>query len=204
MVLAVFVEADSLLPEGIMHAGSVAAIFFKSNSQKEMQIYDKNLLVRHYLSCKDSNQMGQEPSFQIQRLTSTSATLYVTRGWAVTGGFFFCSVLRGMYRDLGLNSSCPGTPSQLLTSTSSLCAQVVWQWKSLFWEHLLLQDSISAFVALTEDSRGHEKCLVQLCLRWFLRWFYDLCSDFLGQNAMWESKEYRKAAQFAWSHRAGS
>lgn len=36
MVLAVFVEADSLLPEGIMHAGSVAAIFFKSNSQKEM------------------------------------------------------------------------------------------------------------------------------------------------------------------------
>lgn len=36
MVLAVFVEADSLLPEGIMHAGSMAAIFFKSNSQKEM------------------------------------------------------------------------------------------------------------------------------------------------------------------------
>lgn len=36
MVLAVFVEADSLLPEGIMHAGSVAAIFFKRNSQKEM------------------------------------------------------------------------------------------------------------------------------------------------------------------------
>lgn len=36
MVLAVFVEADSLLPEGIMHAGSVAAIFFKRYSQKEM------------------------------------------------------------------------------------------------------------------------------------------------------------------------